>query len=31
MDMTVEEYLRFVAEAKKVKKDKLPEEVVIVS
>lgn len=27
MDMTVEEYLRFVAEAKKVKKDKLPEEV----
>ena len=27
MDMTVEEYLRFVAEEKKVKKDKLPEEV----
>lgn len=27
MDMTVEEYLRFVAEAKKVKRDKLPEEV----
>lgn len=27
MDMTVVEYLRFVAEAKKVKKNKLPEEV----